>query len=203
MVPDADDALLDALRRGDEEAFEVLVRRHHASLLRVASSFVPTTAVAQEVVQDTWLAVFRGLDRFDGHSSVKTWLFRILVNRARTAGVREPRSAPLTQESDDGFERRFDLRFDRSGAWAEPPVFWTDLVDERLAASQLAQRVHALIPTLPDLQRQVFVLHDVEHVDATLVCELLGITPANRRVLLHRARARLRAAIEAEMGRND
>jgi len=203
VAPDPDAALLDALRRGDEAAFTTLVRRYHRSLLRVAGSFVSSAAVAEEVVQDTWLAVVKGIERFEGRSSVKTWLFRILLNRARTTGASEPRASALDVLSDDAFDERFEARFDRSGVWSEPPVPWTDRVDDGIVASQLVERVLALLPTLPDLQRQVFVLHDVESVDAMAICDLLGITRANQRVLLHRARARLRATLEVEMGRAD
>jgi RNA polymerase sigma-70 factor (ECF subfamily) len=200
---DPDAALLDALRMGDEAAFTTLVRRHHRSLLRVAGSFVPSAAVAEEVVQDTWLAVVKGIERFEGRSSVRTWLFRILLNRARTTGASEPRTSSFDTLSDGAFDERFQQRFDRSGEWSEPPVPWTDRVDDRIAAAQLADRVLALLPTLPDLQRRVFVLHDVESVDVPTICDLLGITRANQRVLLHRARARLRATLEVEMGRAD
>jgi RNA polymerase sigma-70 factor (ECF subfamily) len=190
-VSDPDAALLDALRAGDEEAFATLVSRYHMRLLRFAESLVASRAIAEEVVQDTWLGVVRGVQRFEGRSSVKTWLFRILTNRARSAGSREPRTAAL----DDALEGRFD----RSGGWNPPPEPWSDSVDARVVAEKLAGRVRACLPSLPDAQRQVVLLRDVEGMDAAEVCDLLGVSPGNQRVLLHRGRARLRSLLEPEM----
>jgi RNA polymerase sigma-70 factor, ECF subfamily len=195
-VADPDAALVDALRAGDEQAFATLVSRHHTRLLRFAESLVPSRAVAEEVVQDTWLGVVRGIDRFEGRSSVKTWLFRILINRARTAGAREPRNAVL--DPDDVLEGRFGA----SGAWEQPPEPWADAVDARLVADELAQRVKECLPQLPEAQRQVLTLRDIEGIDAAQVCELLGVSAGNQRVLLHRARARVRSILDDEMGRS-
>jgi RNA polymerase sigma-70 factor (ECF subfamily) len=195
-VDDADAALVDRLRAGDETAFGALVRRHHARLLRVAASLTPSRAVAEEVVQDTWLAVVRGIDRFEGRSSVQTWLVRICVNRARTAGAREARSVPLDPRP--GPAVPLD-RFASTGAWAAPPTPWSDEADDRVVAQRLAARVKASLPDLPDGQRQVLLLRDVEGLPAATVCELLGISAGNQRVLLHRARARLRDKLDAEM----
>lgn len=192
---DPDAALLDALRAGDEQAFATLVGRYHTRLLRFAESLVPSRAVAEEVVQDTWLGVVRGIDRFEGRSSVKTWLFRILINRARTAGGREPRNASLGP--DDALEGRFGA----DGAWEQPPEPWADAVDSRLVADEMAQRVKACLPQLPEAQRQVLTLRDIEGIDAVQVCDLLGVSAGNQRVLLHRARARVRSILEDEMGR--
>lgn len=193
-MPDADATLLDALRAGDEAAFASLVERYHTRLLRFAETLVPSRAVAEEVVQDTWLGVVRGIDRFEGRSSVKTWLFRILVNRARSAGGREPRSMPL------GPDDVLDGRFGASGAWSRPPEPWSDAIDERVVADKLAKRVKECLPQLPAAQRQVLTLRDIEGLDAPEVCELLGVSAGNQRVLLHRARAHVRAILEAEMG---
>jgi RNA polymerase sigma-70 factor (ECF subfamily) len=154
---------------------------------------VPSRAVAEEVVQDTWLGVVRGVHRFEGRSSVKTWLFRILINRARSAGGHEPRTVPL---DDDALEGRFAA----SGAWAEPPAPWADAVDDRLVAGKLAGRVRECLPRLPEAQRQVLVLRDLEGIDGAEVCNLLSVSPANQRVLLHRARTRLRSLLAAELG---
>ena len=194
MVADADAALLDALRAGDEQAFASLVSRYHPRLLRFAESLVPSRAVAEEVVQDTWLGVVRGIDRFEGRSSVKTWLFRILTNRARSAGAREVRTLPL------GDDEVLQGRFAASGAWSQPPEPWDDAVDARVVADKLAGRVRECLPRLPDAQRQVLVLRDIEGIAADDVCDLLGVSAGNQRVLLHRARARLRALLESEMG---
>ena len=183
--------LVERLRAGDEAAFVTLVRRYQSPLLRVAEATVGSRAVAEEVCQDTWLAVLRGVERFEGRSSFKTWLFRILLNRARTSVGREQRAG----RPDDEVER-----FDASGAWATPPVQWSDRVDERLVAEDLARRVHELLPSLPDQQRQVVVLRDVEGLEPGDVASLLGVTDGHQRVLLHRGRARLRSLLSAEMG---
>jgi len=187
-----DQGLLDALRAGDEAAFTLLVQRYQASLVRLALSMVGSRAVADEVVQDTWLAVVRGIDRFEGRSSFKTWLFHILVNRARSTAGKEWRTQPIGDVDAD--------RFDAAGVWTVPPVPWADRVDDRLAADQLAPFVRTAIDALPDRQRQVLLLRDVEGLAATEVAGLLGLTDANQRVLLHRARAHVRSALEAEMG---
>lgn len=191
----ADEAeLVDRLRGGDEEAFAALVKMYQARLLRLAESIVNSRAVAEEVVQDTWIAVIRGVDRFQGRSSFKTWLFHLLMNRARTTAGREHRTAWLP----DG---DLDERFDAAGAWATPPTPWTDQVDDRLVADRLARRVQEILPSLPAAQRQVVVLRDIEGVDPMDVAQLLGVTDGNQRVLLHRGRAKIRQYLAAEMGR--
>ena len=195
-VADPDAALVEALRAGDEQAFATLVNRYHTRLLRFAESLVPSRAVAEEVVQDTWLGVVRGIHHFEGRSSVKTWLFRILINRARTTGAKEPRNTPLG--SDDVLENRFGA----SGAWDQPPEPWADAVDARMVAEAMAERVKACLPELPEVQRQVLTLRDIEGIDAAEVCGLLGVSAGNQRVLLHRARARLRSILDDEMGRS-
>jgi RNA polymerase sigma-70 factor (ECF subfamily) len=192
-VADPDAHLVEALRVGDEAAFASLVGRHHTRLVRFAETFVPTRAVAEEAVQDTWLSVVRGIARFEGRSSVKTWLFRILANRARTAGAREPRNLPL--EGDDVLGSAFDA----SGAWSDPPAPWSDTVDDRIVAGELALKVKASLPELPAAQRQVVILRDLEGLETDEVCELLGISRGNLRVLLHRGRTRLRGLLDAEM----
>jgi len=189
---DSDVGLVERLRAGDESAFIELVRQYQPRLLRLAEATVGSRAVAEEACQDTWLAVVRGVEHFEGRSSLKTWLFRVLLNRARTSASREQRAGRPDGEAVE--------RFDGSGAWAEPPVPWSDRVDDRLVAQDLARRVHELLPTLPEQQRQVVLLRDVEGLDAADVSSLLGITDGNQRVLLHRARARLRALLTVEMG---
>ena len=184
--------LLDRLRAGDEEAFATIVRAHHTSLCRLARSFVGSGAVAEEVVQDTWLAVVRGVDRFEGRSSLRTWLFHILVNRARTTASRERRTESGPDPDAD--------RFDGVGVWSAPPVPWSELADDRLAAEQVVALARELLETLPEAQRQVVVLRDVEGLSASEVTELLGISDGNQRVLLHRGRARLRAGLEGKLG---
>ena len=190
--------LLDRLRAGDEAAFATVVERYHPALLRFAMTMVPTRAVAEEVVQDTWLGVVRGIDRFEGRSSLQTWLFRILANRARTAGGRERRSVPVDLQEEAAVPAR---RFNEAGAWSEPPVPWTDAVEDRLVASQSAGHVRELIDALPEPQRQVVTLRDVHGVSAAEACEILDLSDANQRVLLHRGRSRVRSMLEQEVGK--
>jgi RNA polymerase sigma-70 factor (ECF subfamily) len=185
--------LVERLRAGDEDAFAAVVRAHHGALCRLARAVVGSGAVAEEVVQDTWLAVVRGVDRFEGRSSLRTWLFHILVNRARTTATRERRSDPGIDPDAD--------RFDHTGVWSSPPVPWSDQVEDRVVAEQVSAAVRALLDDLPDTQRQVVVLRDVEGLSSRAVAELLGVSHGNQRVLLHRGRARLRAALEATVGR--
>jgi RNA polymerase sigma-70 factor (ECF subfamily) len=188
---DDDAALVARLRAGEEAAFVALVGRYQSPLLRLAEATVGSAAVAQEVTQDTWLAVLRGIDRFEGRSSFKTWVFRILLNRARTAAYKEQRAG----RPDEGLDERFDA----GGHWAEPPEPWADRADDRLVAVELAGRVQRLLPELPDAQRQVVVLRDVEGLSAADVCDLLQVKDGQQRVLLHRGRARLRALLATEV----
>ncbi len=195
---DADADLVVRLREGDEAAFAALVKRYHPSLLRLAGTMVPSRAIAEEVVQETWLGVVRGIGKFEGRSSLRTWLFHILVNRARTTGVREKRRAPTFTEWVPAVE---PSRFGKDGAWVDPPTPWPDDVDDRLAAEIMAERIRARLSHLPDRQRQVVTLRDLEGLDAATVCELLELTEANQRVLLHRGRSRIRSMLEHELGK--
>jgi RNA polymerase sigma-70 factor (ECF subfamily) len=189
---DEDAQLVARLRAGDEEAFVALVARHHASMLRLASSFVSSAAVAEEVVQDTWMGVLRGIDSFAGRSSFKTWLLRILVNRARTTGVRERRSVAIG----DAVPAVDASRFDASGAWSSPPQHWVEDSDDRLLAQSLAQRIQQGLAELSTRQREVVTMRDVDGLSSREVCEVLDISEANQRVLLHRGRSHLRQALE-------
>ena len=191
--------LVRRLQSGDEAAFEEVVTRYHQRLLRAARSYVASDAVAEEVVQDTWVAVIRGIERFEGRSSLATWLFHILMNRARSTGVREHRSTPfdVTDESSSAVEV-----FNRDGGWAQPPEPWTDAVDDRLVAEQLAVHVHACLEGLPATQRLVVTMRDVEGLEAQEVCTVLGVTTGNQRVLLHRGRAKVRECLSRKLGRS-
>jgi RNA polymerase sigma-70 factor (ECF subfamily) len=189
-----DAELVDRLRAGDEAAFAALVRQYHGPLLRLAEALVGSRAVAEEAVQDTWLAVVRGVDRFEGRSSLKTWLFHILANRARSAGGREARTGGFHEALED------DDRFDAGGAWVTPPEPWDERIEARLDAATLAGRVRDLLGELPAAQRQVVLLRDVEGLPAPDVASLVGITDGHQRVLLHRGRTRLRALLHAELG---
>ena len=193
-----DDAeLIARLRGGDEAAFVELVDRYHVPLLRLAQTFVPSRAVAEEVVQDTWLGVLRGIERFEGRSSLKTWLFRIVVNRARTTGPRERRQLPADVAAREPTVAA--SRFDKAGHWVDPPAPWTEAVDDRIVAATLAGRLREIVDGLPEQQRQVVVLRDVDGLEAAEVCELLDLSEGNQRVLLHRGRAKVRAVLDAEM----
>jgi RNA polymerase sigma-70 factor (ECF subfamily) len=184
MEPDAE--LLRRLRGGDEQAFVALVERYNGSMLRLALSFVPSRAVAEEVVQDTWLGVLRGLAAFEGRSSLRTWMFSILVNRARTTGAREQRSIPVA----DAGPVVDASRFGPDGRWSAPPEHWTEEAEDRIEAAKLADL----------LRTGIAGLRDVEGMSSAEVCQVLAITEANQRVLLHRGRGKLRQLLEAELG---
>lgn len=191
---ESDAELLARLRDGDEQAFVLLVGRYQGALLRLARTFVPSDSVAEEVVQDTWMGVVRGVDRFEERSTFKTWLFRILVNRARTSGVREHRHVPF-----DPTEPAVSPdRFDRAGSWAEPLVPWESDVDDRLVAAAWGPVLRAAVDGLPGRQRDVVLLRDVEGLPADDVCTVLDITEGNQRVLLHWGRSKLRSVLEGE-----
>jgi RNA polymerase sigma-70 factor (ECF subfamily) len=192
--PDAD--LLDRLRTGDEQAFVILVGRYRDAMLRLASGYVPSRAVAEEVVQDTWIGVLRGLSGFEGRSSVRTWVFRILVNRARTAGTRERRSVAIEDMEPVVDQSRFDL----AGGWISPPEAWIEQIDDRVAAAKMVGRLRLAIEDLPPRQREVVTLRDIEGLSSDDVCGVLEITDANQRVLLHRGRSKLRQILESDFG---
>jgi len=191
--------LLGQLRRGDRAAFAALVERHGGALLRFALTFVHSRAVAEEVVQDTWLAALDGLAAFEGRSSLRSWLFTILANKARTRAIRERRSVPFSAlgPADEGAEPSVPPdRFDRDGAWRDAPSAWSDEDPERLALrAETGAAIEAAIAALPPAQRAVITLRDVEGVETEAICELLGLTVTNQRVLLHRARTAVRLAL--------
>lgn len=201
-----DDVSIQRLRDGDEAAFTALVRQLHGVLRQLARTIVRTDAAVDEVVQETWLAVMRGLDRFEGRSSVRTWVCRILVNRARTRAQRDRRSVPfsaLEDEADDDASVDAD-RFTLGGGWARPPGPWGDddpagLVMRR----ELIELVGQAVERLPERQRAVVFLRDVKGWTAEEVCDVLELTEANQRVLLHRARAQLRDILEEHLGKED
>jgi RNA polymerase sigma-70 factor, ECF subfamily len=194
--------LIAGLRAGDEDAFAQLVDTYGSSLMRVARLYVRDRAVVQEVVQETWVGVLRGIDRFEGRSSLQTWLFRILTNTAKTRAVREARTVPFAAlSSEPGDEPSVSgdsfLGADSAwpGHWARGPAAWTTPLDELLSA-ETRQLLKQAIEQLPAMQRRVVSLRDVEGWSSQEVCEALEITEANQRVLLHRGRTRLRATID-------
>jgi RNA polymerase sigma-70 factor (ECF subfamily) len=199
-----DGQLVEALRRRDEAAFVWLLSRYDASLRRVAKNFVRTSASADEVVQETWLAVVAGVDRFEMRSTVKTWIFRILMNVARSRGGREHRSVPFSDLGPEPGEDtpsfapdRFRSGFRRyRGHWARGPEPWEEQPAERLEAAETLATVRGAIAELPDRQRAVVTLRDIDDWTAAEVCDLLELSEANQRVLLHRGRARVRQALE-------
>jgi RNA polymerase sigma-70 factor, ECF subfamily len=199
-----------ALRRGDESAFSTLVSLYHAPLRRLALSYVRSAAVADEVVQETWLGVIRGIQAFEERSSLKTWVFRILTNTAKTRAERESRVVPLSSVTagDPGGDepavdpdRFLDQQHARwPGHWASPPTRWNELPAENLEGRELLSAMKDAIEELPSRQRQVIVLRDVEGWDAEEVCRVLELSEANQRVLLHRARSKVRQTIEDRLG---
>ncbi|MBS1891513.1 MAG: sigma-70 family RNA polymerase sigma factor [Actinobacteria bacterium] len=188
----AEAELVAKLRAGDEAAFVALAARHQATMLRLASAFVPSPAVAEEVVQDTWIAVLHGIDGFAARASFKAWLLAILVNRAKSTGMSEARSVPIG----DGGPAVDRSRFDAGGAWISPPRPWVEESDDRLLARGLRGRLESALKRLPSRQRAIVLLRDVDGLTSEEVCGVLDITAGNQRVLLHRARSQLRAAVE-------
>lgn len=203
-VPSPEDALraerawIERLRAGDESAFVELVDRYDGQLRRLARSFVRTNALADDVVQETWLAVLRGLDRFEERSSLKTWIFRILINRARTRAVREARQVPFSSLAAAGGDEGPSVdpsAFASDGTWIQPPRRLDGEPQAQLLSQELRGRLGEVVSTLPDQQRTVILLRDVAGLDGPAVAEALGISEGNQRVILHRARSRVRAQL--------
>ncbi len=194
-----------ALKAGDERAFAALVDEHGAAMLRVALMYVSTRAVAEEVVQEAWLGVLKGIDRFEGRSSLKTWIFRILTNTAKTRGEREGRSLPFSSlggGDPDGDEPAVDAdRFVGSGRdeghWTSAPSRWSDLPESRLVGKETLEVTQAAIDALPEAQRIVITMRDVDGFSSEEVRNVLGVSESNQRVLLHRARSKVRRALES------
>ncbi|MFL5618021.1 MAG: RNA polymerase sigma factor [Gemmatimonadaceae bacterium] len=201
--------LIDALTRRDEAAFVQLVTRYQAPLLRLALVYAGSRAVAEEIVQETWLGVLQGIERFEGRSSFKTWLFRILVNRAKSRGEREGRTTPFSALEGAALDASEPaLPADRflppdhpewPSHWAVPPRSWGASPEEQLLQRETLALAEQAIALLPPAQREVITLRDVEGASSEDVCNVLGITETNQRVLLHRARSRVRAALERHL----
>jgi RNA polymerase sigma-70 factor, ECF subfamily len=197
--------LLEGLRRGDEAAFVRLVETLHGSMLRLAMVHVGDRAVAEEVVQEAWLGVLQQLDRFEGRSSLKTWVLRIVSNRAKTRAVRERRTVPFSALAGGDLEAeepavdpdRFLPAGHRwAGHWASPPASWREVPEELLLSQETMAEVERAVAALPAAQRAVLVLRDVDGLSAAEACQLLGLTEGNQRVLLHRGRSKVRATLE-------
>lgn len=201
-----DEVLLERLRAGDEQAFMLFVRTHSRGMHAVARSYVRDPRVAEEVVQEAWAGVIVGLSRFKGEASLKTWLYRIVSNRAKTRGQREARSVPFSAlGADETSDAIVDAaRFDDQGAWTDPPRRWEVDTPEAIAGRrELLGVIERALEGLPPRQRAVVVLRDVEGLDSDEVCEMLDLSATNQRVLLHRGRVTVRAMLEKEMGGRD
>lgn len=207
-------SLLAQLRNRDERAFVALLDRYHNPLLRLARIYVASPAVAEEVVQETWLGVLQGIDRFEGRSSLKTWIFQILINRAKTRATREARSIPFSAVWDPAEPgkpavepERFldrghpDWRPEWHRHWASPPESWGETAEQRLLAQETRAHIQKAIDELPPSQREVITLRDVAGWTSDEVCNALGVSETNQRVLLHRARAKVRKALNTYLGK--
>ena len=203
----ADDvALVAALRAGDQDAFAALVEKLYMPMLRLAMLYVPSRAVAEDVVQETWLGVLQGLNRFEGRSSLKTWIFRILTNRAKTRGEREHRSIAFSSLQPDNAETDEPTVDPQqfwpadhpqwANGWVSYPQSWEGMPEERTLTRELRAQLEQVIAALPHNQREVITLRDIEGWSAEEACSLLNLSEANQRVLLHRARAKVRTAID-------
>jgi RNA polymerase sigma-70 factor, ECF subfamily len=200
--------LVEALRAGDEDAFVQLVRQHGPAMLRVARLYVTSGAVAEEVVQETWLAALSGIERFEGRSTFQWWLFRILTNRARTRAAAEGRSVPFTALSKRELgAAELSVEADRfrgpgerwAHHWTSSPQRWTELPEASALSQETISIVERAAEALPPAQRAVLTLRDMLGWDSDEVCEVLEITAANQRVLLHRARTKVRKALEQHL----
>ena len=197
--------LLERLRAGDERAFEALVERHYPTMLAVARHYVSSRAVAEEVVQEAWLGVLQGLDRFEGRSSLRTWILRILVNKAKTRGARDARTVPFASLAPVGDEPAVDPERFRGpddpfpGHWRAYPGNWQRLPEETLADRETLDVVLSTIHQLPPPQRIVITMRDIQGCDPEEVCEALEVSDGNQRVLLHRARSKVRSALERHL----
>ncbi|HEX6393808.1 MAG TPA: RNA polymerase sigma factor [Acidimicrobiales bacterium] len=195
----SDVELVTMLLDGNQLAFMELVGRHHAAMIRLARSYVCSEQIAEDVVQETWLAALRALPGFEGRSSVKTWLYRILINRARSVREREHKHLPISN-----LERAVQSnRFNTNGSWSSAPAPWVDEVEDRVRAERLAKSIRTAIDDLPAAQRDVLTLRDVQGMTAAEACRILDLCDSHQRVLLHRARSRLRNALEAQFWQSD
>lgn len=210
ILSQAEQQQVDALRRGDENVFRALVAQYHASLVRIALMYVDDRDTAEQVAQDTWLALLRGLARFEGRSSLKTWLFSIVSNLAKTHGKRDKRTVPFSffaprnienyeRDTDDPAvpaERFYSAGEPLAGHWVTPPAAWQTDPVLNVLNTELRAYLDAAVQMLPEQQRAVLTLRDVQGWGAQEVCNALGIAETNQRVLLHRARSKVRRALE-------
>ncbi len=206
-VPRTEDVLLSRLRERDESAFDELVTKHHGPLIRMAMGYVADREVAEEVVQDTWMAVIENLPRFEGRSSLRTWIFGILIHKAKDRGIREKRYTTFSsfESCEDDYDEAVDpssfhQKGEWAGHWAMPPQPWDDQTPEKLLASQQTiTAMNSAIESLPTTLKEVLILRDIEGMDIKEACALLKITETNVYVRLHRARERVRKVVEAHL----
>jgi RNA polymerase sigma-70 factor (ECF subfamily) len=204
-----DDApIIEGLRARDEATFAALVDRYSASLVRLARVYVHDAASAEEVVQDAWIGLLESIDRFEGRSSLKTWIFRILINCARTRARKDSRTIPFSAafQSEDLEQREFGFGHFvpewvpiAPGHWLRPPAQWEDQPEQQVLAAETRAQIQRAIDALPPAQREVIVLRDVSGFSSADVCNILGVSDTNQRVILHRARGRVRRALEQHM----
>ena len=193
-----------ALRAGDEDAFTDLVNRYQAQMVKIALAYVPSHAIAEEVVQEAWLGVLNGIGRFEQRSQLKTWIMRIVMNRAKRRGAQEARTIPISAIRDEGADRGPSVEPDRfrgqsdqwPGHWLVAPAGWSGIPEDRLLSKETLAHVGKALEALPESQREVITLRDVLGYSSAEVCNVLAISETNQRVLLHRARSRVRAAVE-------
>jgi RNA polymerase sigma-70 factor (ECF subfamily) len=196
---ESDEVQLERLRAGDEAAFKALVDRHDGALRRAARAFVHTAAAADDVTQETWLAVVAGLDRFEGRSSLRTWIFGILVNQARTRGARDARSLPFSALETDEGPAVEPAAFGADGRWASAPPRLDAEPETSLLSAEVREHLLEAVGELPPTQKAVITLRDLVGLSAEDVCALLDVTDGNQRVLLHRARSSVRQALRPLM----
>lgn len=200
---DTDIALIERLRAGDETAFMMLVEQHQAAMLRVARMYVSSRAVAEDVVQEAWVGIVKGLSRFEGRSSLRTWMYRIVANIAKTRGRAEGRSVPFSSLASDDADTGVDPTWFQDsteqfpGGWRSPPADWSGVPEDRLLGSETMRRIGEAIGSLPAMQAEVIRLRDVLGWSAEEVRDALDLSEVNQRVLLHRARSRVRRDLDA------
>jgi RNA polymerase sigma-70 factor (ECF subfamily) len=191
-----DEDLVARALEDEEDAFVLLVGRHQRSLLRLARAYVRDAALAEDVVQETWIAVLRGIEKFEGRARFRTWLHRVLTNRAKSRAVKESRYVALETEEDS---LPIADRFDSAGHWRERPREWKLSPERMLFSEEIREILESALDTLSPAQRAVVVLRDIEGLESSEVCNVLGISETNQRVLLHRGRTRVRASLAARL----
>jgi RNA polymerase sigma-70 factor (ECF subfamily) len=202
VAPTADLAVVERLRAGDEATFMMLVQQHQAPMLRIARMYVSSRAVAEDVVQEAWLGIIKGLDQFEARSSLRTWMYRIVTNVAKTRGQREGRSVPFSALAGDGLDSAIDPEWFQGanerfpGGWRTFPDDWRGIPEDRVVGNETLQRIGQAIDALPPLQAQVMRLRDVLGWSSDEVCNALDLSETNQRVLLHRARSRVRRELD-------